>query len=1162
MAVRIEDLKSGVRVRHLSAAGDVTIVAVEGGGDAIVNVIYKTPDGGIDHRLVDAELLERLEIPSDRRWSFDADGAHFKLASEAKRIELAYLFDPFTAVDSATIRPLPHQIEAVYEKLLPAQPLNYLLADDPGAGKTIMSGLYIRELMLRGDLARCLIVAPGSLVEQWQDELFEKFGVKFEIMSRDMVEAALTGNPFAEKNLLIVRIDQLSRNDELKAKLAASEWDLVIVDEAHKMSARRYGDEVKRTLRYQLGEILRERARNLLLLTATPHNGSNDDFMLFMELIEPDVFGGRLRANQKLPDVSDYMRRYVKENLLTFEGTRLFPERRASTLKYELSDGEQRLYDAVTEYVKGGMVRAKQMEDSGDRRKGIAVGFALAALQRRLASSPDAIFHSLRRRRERLTVRLTEAKQIGDLQKTREVGRRIGDPDGFDADDFGDDEFEQLEDEAIEEAVLAEDIAELEVEIVKLRVLQELAEEVRNSREDSKWVKLREVLESPEFNETGERRKLIIFTEHKDTLSYLEGRIKDVIGRPGAVVTIHGGVKREERRRVQELFRNDPNVQILVATDAAGEGVNLQRANLMVNYDLPWNPNRLEQRFGRIHRIGQNRICYLWNLVAHETREGQVYERLLTKIEQQRELYKDQIYDVLGDVHLNKSLQDLLIEAIRDGDDPEVLRRIGEVIDKEVGDRAKAVLEEQALASNVLDTSSIAEMRDRMEHALARKLAPGFLEAFMLAVLDESGGRIPVRERGRFEITRVPAQIRGHERAEEGVVGSTYERVTFDKELIEVDGTELKAELITPGHPLLKSSIRWVLNKYEALLSTGTTFVDPCDDGVTPRVLIYLEHAITDGRRYGDGQRPVSQRFNFVEVSARGVVTDPGAEPYLNYAPISDGARATLTTLDTSWTDDGIDDVARNWAIEKLAKPHFEEVEDITRARVGRIRAAVEERLTNEIRYWDVRAAELKSQELQGKKPRLNSGRARQRADDLEARRNRRLAELDLEADLVNRAPNVIAAALIIPQGLIDQLSGLEPVLIDPNVAVETDKRAVAAVIAAERAIGRVPEEQSHNNPGFDILSKDPKTGILYFIEVKGHRPQTDEIHVRARQVRQAQQNPDRFRLAVVAVPNEPDVEPTVGYHLRPFDNYTMIFAQTYVPLNVSQLAQIAVEPQ
>ena len=472
------------------------------------------------------------------------------------------------------------------------------------------------------------------------------------------------------------------------------------------------------------------------------------------------------------------------------------------------------------------------------------------------------------------------------------------------------------------------------------------------------------------------------------------------------------------------------------------------------------------------------------------------------------------------------------------------------------------MLEEQALASNVLDTSSIAEMRDRMEHALARKLAPGFLEAFMLAVLDESGGRIPVRERGRFEITRVPAQIRGHERAEEGVVGSTYERVTFDKELIEVDGTELKAELITPGHPLLKSSIRWVLNNYEALLSAGTTFVDPCDDGVTPRVLIYLEHAITDGRRYGDGQRPVSQRFNFVEVSADGTVTDPGAEPYLNYAPISDGARATLTTLDTSWADDGIDDVARNWAIEKLAKPHFEEVEDITRARVGRIRAAVEERLTNEIRYWDARAAELKSQELQGKKPRLNSGRARQRADDLEARRNRRLAELDLEADLVNRAPNVIAAALVIPQGLINQLSGLDPVLIDPNVAVETDKRAVAAVLAAERLLGRVPEEQSHSNPGFDVLSKDPKTGILYFIEVKGHRPQTDEIHVRARQVRQAQQNPDRFRLAVVAVPNESDVEPTVGYHLRPFDNYTMIFAQTYVPLNVSQLAQIAVEPQ
>ena len=1162
MAVRIEDLKSGVRVRHLSAAGDVTIVAVEGGGDSIANVIYRAPDGGIDQRLVDADLLERLEIPSDRRWSFDADGAHFKLASEAKRIELAYLFDPFTAVDSATIQPLPHQIEAVYEKLLPAQPLHYLLADDPGSGKTIMSGLFIRELMLRGDLARCLIVAPGSLVEQWQDELFEKFSIKFEIMSRDMVEAALTGNPFIEKNLLIVRIDQLSRNDELKAKLAQSDWDLVIVDEAHKMSARRHGDEVKRTLRFKLGEIIRERTRSFLLLTATPHNGSNDDFMLFMSLLEPDIFGGRLRQNQKLPDTKDLMRRYVKENLLTFEGKRLFPERKASTLKYDLSPDEQRLYDAVTEYVKGGMVRAQQLEEGGDKRRGMAVGFALAALQRRLASSPDAIFHSLRRRRERLTARLDEAKKLGSLVAARQLGLRLEDPDGFDTDDFRDDEFEDLEDEAIENAVSAETMAELEVEIAKLRVLEIIANEVRSNELDTKWVQLRGVLRGDEFKSIGERRKLIVFTEHKDTLTYLEQRISDEIGRPGAVVTIHGGVKREDRRRIQDAFRSDPNVQVLIATDAAGEGVNLQRANLMVNYDLPWNPNRLEQRFGRIHRIGQTRICYLWNLVAHETREGQVFDRLLTKIEAQRALYKDQIYDVLGDSELNRSLQELLIEAIREGDDPAVLERIGEVIDAKVGARAKAVLEDQALAANVLDPNSLVEIRDRMEHALARKLAPGFVQAFFVAALDDAGGRMPARERGRFEITRVPASIRAHERAEEGLVGSVYERVTFDKDRINIDTSDIKAELVTPGHSLLKATIRSVLARYESTLNVGTTFIDSSDPGVTPRALVYLEHTITDGRRIEAGQRAVSQRFQFVEITAAGDVIDPGAEPYLNYEPITGSQAGMLADLDSAWADGGIDEVARNWAIENLATPHYDEVAEVTTARIRRVRSAVEERLTNEIRYWDARAAELKQMELQGKKGGLNSGQARQRADGLETRRVRRLAELDLEADLVNRAPNVVGAALVIPQGLIDQLEGEPASNIDPKVAQETDRVAVAAVMAAERGIGREPEEQTHNNPGFDILSTDPATGKVFQIEVKGHRPRTAEIHVRARQIRQAKQNPERFRLAVVAVSDEPATALSVGYHVRPFENYEPHFAQTFVPLDVDQLAPHAVEPQ
>jgi len=1164
--LELHDLKSGLRVRGLVAAGEVTIVAVEPHGDGVANVVYRGDDGQIGDRLLTTEQLSDVEVATGRRWTFDADGAAFKLASEARRIQLAHLFDPFVAVESATIRPLPHQIEAVYGRLLPLQPLRFLLADDPGAGKTIMSGLYIRELMLRGDLDRCLVIAPGSLVEQWQEELYDKFELRFDILSRDMVEAARTGNPFQERNLLIARLDQLSRSEELQAKLAVTDWDLVIIDEAHKMSARLWGDEVTKTLRFQLGELVRDRARNLLLLSATPHNGSNDDFLLFLSLLDPDRFAGRLRGAKDIPDVSDVMRRLVKENLLTFEGKRLFPERKATTISYDLSPQEQQLYEAVSSYVREGMGRAQAMEDGGDRRRGLAVGFALAALQRRLASSPAAIHRSLERRTEKLQKKLLDARNSGEVEANRIAGR-LGDPDGFDADDFDDEEFERLEDDAIENAMSAESIVELEREIVELRLLVELAATVRASGKDRKWVELQGILQSDEFNNPRESRKLIIFSEHRDTLTYLVEKTRTLLGKPEAVVTIHGGVKREDRRRVQDAFRNDPAVKVLIATDAAGEGVNLQRASLMVNYDLPWNPNRIEQRFGRIHRIGQEQVCHLWNLVAKDTREGMVFQRLFAKIEEQRDYYGDQIYDVLGDSEINRSLQDLLLEAIRYGEDPKVLARVNEVVDQEIGKRLTTVLDERALASNVLDPTRISEIRHRMEEALSRKLQPGFIQAFFSAALDDVGGRIAPRESGRFEITRVPAVVRSRDRevAAGGPLHTAYERVTFDKERVAADprsSTGIRAELLAPGHPLLDALIATTLERHGDALSAGTTFVDPTDTGDTLRVLIYLEHAITDGRLEHGAPKIVSRRFQFVEITAYGDITDPGAEPYLNYEPVNEQVRELLANLDSTWAESGVDETGRSWATGNLASPHFAEVADVTTARIERTRRAVEERLNTEIRYWDASAAELKQKELHGKKPRLNSGRARQRADELEARKTRRLRELAIESDLINHAPTIVAAALVVPQGLIDQMDGTTATAPDQDVIKDTDRRAVAAVMAVERSIGREPVEQDHNNPGFDILSEDPETGIVYQIEVKGHRPQTLDVYVKARQVRQAKQNPERFRLAVVSVPNEPDDTPSVSYFVRPFDAYEMHFAQTFVPLKVTDLLPHAVEPQ
>ncbi|MDR0576819.1 MAG: DEAD/DEAH box helicase, partial [Candidatus Accumulibacter sp.] len=613
---RLEDITAGGNVTGIAGYASVSVVAVKWHGTNAMTVTFKNAAGNVAEQILYREDEERLDVTDGSLpWSFDADANLLRLASEAYRINLAHIFDPYLAVHTSAIEPLPHQISVVYQEMLARLPLRYILADDPGAGKTIMTGLFLKELLVRGDLKRCMIVSPGNLAEQWQDELYRKFNLRFEILTNDRIESAVTGNVFTEANLCIVRLDKLSRNEEIQEKLRATDWDLIVCDEAHKMSATVWGGEVKYTKRFQLGRLLSSLTRHFLLLTATPHNGKEEDFQLFMSLIDQDRFEGVARSGNQAVDVSDVMRRLVKEDLLKFDGTPLFPERRAYTVNYDLSPKEAGLYAAVTDYVKDEFNRA----DDLDKERRSTVGFALTILQRRLASSPEAIYQSLKRRRERLEGRLSEER----------LGKRAVDYtaplyDDYDDDDMPSTELEDTEDKVVDQASASQTIAELEAEINTLKRLERMANDVRQSGEDRKWEELSKLLQddSNMFGQEGIREKLIIFTEHRDTLRYLTDKIRSLLGSEEAVVTIHGGMLRDERRKVEELFKQDKEVRILIATDAAGEGINLQRAHLMVNYDLPWNPNRLEQRFGRIHRIGQTEVCHLWNLVSQETREG------------------------------------------------------------------------------------------------------------------------------------------------------------------------------------------------------------------------------------------------------------------------------------------------------------------------------------------------------------------------------------------------------------------------------------------------------------------------------------------------------------------------------------------------------------
>jgi SNF2 family DNA or RNA helicase len=522
-------------------------------------------------------------------------------------------------------------------------------------------------------------------------------------------------------------------------------------------------------------------------MTATPHNGKEEDFQLFMALLDGDRFEGRFRDGVHVADASDLMRRMVKEQILKFDGRPLFPERIAYTVAYELSQAEADLYKQVTDYVRDEFNRADALDNEG--RKG-TVGFALTILQRRLASSPEAIYQSLRRRRERLERRMREEKL---LRRGADAGfdplaglPSVTEEDLEDLEDAPEGELEEAEERVVDQASAARTIAELEAEIGILAGLESLAQRVRHSGTDRKWDELSRLLqnEGEMFDAQGHRRKLVLFTEHRDTLNYLAERIRTLLGRPEAVVIIHGGMGREDPRKAQEQFTQDKDVEILIATDAAGEGINLQRAHLMVNYDLPWNPNRLEQRFGRIHRIGQTEVCHLWNLVAEETREGDVYLTLLRKLEEERKALGGAVFDVLGRAIQGKELRGLMVEAIRYGDRPEVRARLAQVVDEKLDrEHLKALIEERALAHDTMDARRVSEIREEMERAEARRLQPHFIASFFLEAFKLLGGSVREREPKRYEITHVPARIRNRDR----LIGigdpvlEKYERITFER---------------------------------------------------------------------------------------------------------------------------------------------------------------------------------------------------------------------------------------------------------------------------------------------------------------------------------------------------------------------------------------------
>jgi len=992
------------------------------------------------------------------RFGFTASARYVFLSIEALRYRYASLYDVIFAVNVSKVDPLPHQIEAVYGQVLQLPRIRFLIADDPGAGKTIMAGLVIKELKLRGLIRRILIVAPGHLKDQWRRELKERFEEHFAIVDRNAMRSHFGENVWEREYQVITSLD-FARQEDVMNALAAVHWDLIVVDEAHKMAAYRYGNKIEKTKRYRLGELLSKNGSHLLFLTATPHRGDPENFRLFLDLLQPGAFATTemLEASIRAGDNPLFIRR-LKEDLKDFQGRPLFLPRQVKTLTFDLgreSPDEKELYNALSKYVEEQYNRAL----ASDKRRNIT--FALVILQRRLASSMYALYRSLERRKKRLEEMLQQADAFlqGARQNSWEYGLSLEDVEEMSEED-------RWEQEALWETLsMAENRAELEHEI---QTLAELLQQARNIVLRGEEVKLRhfkEALNQLEAQEPGE--KILLFTESRDTLVYLEKRMREW---GYSVCTIHGGMSLEARIEAEHTFKNE--AQVMIATEAAGEGINLQFCHLMINYDLPWNPNRLEQRMGRIHRYGQTHEVTIFNLVASDTREGQVMARLFNKLEEIRKaLGSDKVFDVIDEIFPGRNLAQLLIEAAanaRTVDD--ILQEIEIYVDADYIASVKASLGE-SLATRYIDYTRIKEMADR---AREHRLIPEYTQAFFQKAWDRLGGvmrqRKDTSQGTLYTIERVPRAIRQITEVYDfqrrfGTILSRYPLVTFAKE---VAMRHPDAEFVSFGHPLFEAVLTWAGRNALAHLRQGTVFTDP--DGQRDGVLLFFEGEISDGLGQIAGKRLFA-----LFVPRDGTSVQP-VNPAILW-DLQEGGPVDANPPDLK----ALQSQGMAYLIPQLEAYRAELLQERLRQADIKRKYGVQS-LNYLILKLDGELVDLQIRQERGENLDLVIRNKRQQKADYELALRKLRGTIQREQQLTMSTPNFFGAVQVVP---LLQIS--EPVLPEEKMYsnAEVERVGMDMTMDYERRHGRQPEDVATENLGFDVRSSDPQSGEKRYIEVK-----------------------------------------------------------------------------
>lgn len=1010
----------------------------------------------LSHQHVD-QILTKNEFISlqkgEIKTTFSADPKDYFLALEARRYRLASLYDPLLAMNTSKVDPLPHQIDAVYGYVLKLPRIRFLIADDPGAGKTIMAGLIIKELKLRGLAKRILIVVPGHLKDQWRREMKERFEENFIVIDRGFMDAFYGENPWERENQIITSMD-FAKQEEIIPSITSSHYDLIVVDEAHKMSAFRYGDKLDKTVRYRLGERLSESCIHLLFLTATPHRGDPENFRLFLDLLEPGFFATTEMVSESIRNQDNplFIRR-IKEDLRDFDGKPLFLPRKVKTIGFNLgveSHAEKDLYNALSRYVNEQFNKAL---NTNLRRN---VAFALVILQRRLASSTYALLCSLERRKKRL-------KEILDYAEQKQnVGR-----------DFDFNEIEEMseaerwkQEEYWETLSVADNRQELKEEI---HILEQLIDQARkivltSPPTEAKLKHFKDAIDQLNQDYPGE--KILVFTESRDTLEYLERNLNSW---GYSVCTIHGGMGLEERIHAEAIFKQDS--QIMVATEAAGEGINLQFCHLMINYDIPWNPNRLEQRMGRIHRYGQTREVFVFNLVAIDTREGQVLNALFNKLEEIRNaLGTDKVFDVLGGDPLpGKNLSQLLIDAAtnaRNIDD--ILREIEITIDSSYLDQVRSELGE-SLATRFIDYTRIHEMA---EQAREHRLIPEYTQAFFQQGIEKMGGTLTPRKmaqcpEGRFfSLEHVPSQLRkiGEEenfKKQFGTILKRYSLITFDKDLAM---RHPQAELVTFGDPLFEALMLWVERNLQTTLTEGTIFLDP--EGRMNGTIFFYQGEIRDGKNEIAGTR----LFALFADQERGSITpinptilwDLQKDSNLHVPPspvsLEELKNRALTNLI------GELEAYRNALLEE-------------RSRQAEIKQKYGvQSLKYLINKLDADLVELYIRRDNGENVDLVIRNKEEQKNRYERALEELQGMLEQERQLTLSTPVFLGAARIVPAAQPDDSMSSDP---------EIERLAMQIAMAYERENGRQPEDVSFENLGYDIRSTSAQ-GRNFYIEVKG----------------------------------------------------------------------------